>query len=670
MPLRRIFEELGGGLREAPRSARLQVGGPLGASSARRSSTCRSPSRRCGELGAALGHGSLIAIDERIVARRCCAIWGFAASESCGTCAPCRLGTRRGLERAEGRGGADVASRFDELLETMSAAACARSAAASRPSFRSLAGLRCRRHEAEGRGRPVTVRRAPVCWMRPGPAGARCRRCAATTAPRPVGSCRTCLVASRRGGRSPPAPRPPPRGVDAHRRPGRADDRRLRARADRSELPERALDRAGAQRAGPRPAGGSASSAAAFRRASPPSRDESHPYVKLRPRPLHRLRALRADVRRGAGDVRARAGRPGRRHGRCAGARRRLDATRTASPAAAASTAARPARCRSVGLLDLRPIERTTTTTCGYCGVGCTLDVHVRDGEVAAITPNRDAPGQPRPRLREGPIRARLRRARPSASPRPLLRRDGELRRGELGRGARPRRPAELRRIRDEHGPDAIAAISSARATNEENYLMQKLMRVVIGTNNVDNCSRICHAPSAAGLVAAFGLLGRHQPLRRLRPRRLLPARRLQPDRGPSGGRRADQAAGDPRAPAGRGGPAADRAGRATPTSTCGPAGLQRRGLQRAGPTAARGGLRRRATSSPTRATGSTSCARCSTSTRPSRSSRSPAYPAATCAARRASTARPAGARSSTASGSPSTRTAPTACARWRTWRS
>ena len=53
-----------------------------------------------------------------------------------------------------------------------------------------------------------------------------------------------------------------------------------------------------------------------------------------------------------------------------------------------------------------------------------------------------------------------------------------------------------------------MAAISSARATNEENYLLQKLMRAVIGNNNVDNCSRLCHAPSAAGLVAAFGLSG------------------------------------------------------------------------------------------------------------------------------------------------------------------
>ncbi|KJY39040.1 molybdopterin oxidoreductase family protein, partial [Streptomyces katrae] len=58
------------------------------------------------------------------------------------------------------------------------------------------------------------------------------------------------------------------------------------------------------------------------------------------------------------------------------------------------------------------------------------------------------------------------------------------------------------------YGPDSVAAISSARATNEENYLFQKFMRTVVGTNNIDNCSRLCHAPSAAGLVASFGLSG------------------------------------------------------------------------------------------------------------------------------------------------------------------
>lgn len=151
-----------------------------------------------------------------------------------------------------------------------------------------------------------------------------------------------------------------------------------------------------------------------------------------------------------------------------------------------------------------------TRTTCGYCGVGCALDVHVADDQVVSVTPAHDGPVNRghacvKGRFAHGFVRS------PERLTTPLLRRDGQLRPASwdealdyVGR--------ELSRIRSTFGPDAIAAISSARATNEENYLMQKLMRTVIGTNNVDNCSRICHAPSAAGLTAAFGLSGGTNP--------------------------------------------------------------------------------------------------------------------------------------------------------------
>jgi len=153
---------------------------------------------------------------------------------------------------------------------------------------------------------------------------------------------------------------------------------------------------------------------------------------------------------------------------------------------------------------------RTTRTTCGYCGVGCALEVHVAGDQVVSVTPARDGPVNRghacvKGRFAHGFVRS------PQRVTTPLLRRAGQLRpvswEEALGFVA-----SELQRIRSTHGPDAIAAISSARATNEENYLMQKLMRAVIGTNNVDNCSRICHAPSAAGLTAAFGLSGGTNP--------------------------------------------------------------------------------------------------------------------------------------------------------------
>ncbi|MDM4721897.1 formate dehydrogenase subunit alpha [Micromonospora sp. WMMA1363] len=160
------------------------------------------------------------------------------------------------------------------------------------------------------------------------------------------------------------------------------------------------------------------------------------------------------------------------------------------------------------GLLDPRPVTGTTTSTCGYCGVGCSLRVHVRDGDIAAITPERGAVNRGHACIK-GRFAHAFTRSRDRLTT-PLLRRHGR---------DSPLEPASweealaavatrLGAIRDRHGPDAIGMISSARATNEENYLAQKFARVVLGTNNVDNCSRLCHAPSALGLTAAFGHAG------------------------------------------------------------------------------------------------------------------------------------------------------------------
>ncbi len=152
------------------------------------------------------------------------------------------------------------------------------------------------------------------------------------------------------------------------------------------------------------------------------------------------------------------------------------------------------------------PVLTRTRTTCGYCGVGCSLEVLTRDGAISAVLPDRDGPVNRghacvKGRFAHGFVRS------PDRLTRPLLRRSGLLEPvswpealDHVARG--------LRTAVAEGGPDAVAAISSARATNEENYLVQKFMRVVIGTNNVDNCSRLCHAPSAAGLIASFGLAG------------------------------------------------------------------------------------------------------------------------------------------------------------------
>lgn len=159
------------------------------------------------------------------------------------------------------------------------------------------------------------------------------------------------------------------------------------------------------------------------------------------------------------------------------------------------------------GLLDLRPVTATTTTTCGYCGVGCTLQVRMRGEEVAAISP---APGP----VNRGHacVKGRFAHAFARADDRlttPLMRRDRDAPLQQASWEQALQFVAQrLTAVRDRHGPDAIAVISSARATNEENYLAQKFARTVLGTNSIDNCSRLCHAPSAAGLTASFGLAG------------------------------------------------------------------------------------------------------------------------------------------------------------------
>ncbi|MFD3437777.1 molybdopterin oxidoreductase family protein [Streptomyces sp. NPDC058685] len=87
----------------------------------------------------------------------------------------------------------------------------------------------------------------------------------------------------------------------------------------------------------------------------------------------------------------------------------------------------------------------------------------------------------------------------------PLVRDDdGQLRRASWDE-ALDRAAAGFRQAREQHGPDAFAMLSCARATNEMNYVAQKFTRVVMGTNNVDSCNRTCHAPSVAGLSAVFG---------------------------------------------------------------------------------------------------------------------------------------------------------------------
>ncbi|MHB8691004.1 MAG: formate dehydrogenase subunit alpha [Solirubrobacteraceae bacterium] len=151
--------------------------------------------------------------------------------------------------------------------------------------------------------------------------------------------------------------------------------------------------------------------------------------------------------------------------------------------------------------------DHTASTTCGYCGVGCRLEAHARGDRVVSISPAHDGPANEGHTCLKGRFAHQFSRHRERLTA-PLLREpDGSLRRASwdeaLGRIA-----DELGRIKCEHGPDAIAGLASSRATNEDCFAMTRMMRAAIGTNNIDNCSRVCHSPTSWAMRKSFGLSG------------------------------------------------------------------------------------------------------------------------------------------------------------------
>lgn len=126
---------------------------------------------------------------------------------------------------------------------------------------------------------------------------------------------------------------------------------------------------------------------------------------------------------------------------------------------------------------------------CGYCGVGCTVEYRVKDGRIIST-------GAPIGRgVNGGNLCAKGRYGwsfthSPDRLTAPLVRRDGKL--VEVTWDDAVRVVADnLARIRDEHGPGAVGGLASAKCTNEENYLFQKLLRTAIGTHNIDHCARL-----------------------------------------------------------------------------------------------------------------------------------------------------------------------------------
>lgn len=132
---------------------------------------------------------------------------------------------------------------------------------------------------------------------------------------------------------------------------------------------------------------------------------------------------------------------------------------------------------------------KNVLTTCVYCGAGCGLYLEVLDGQVVGILPAKNHP------VSEGKLCIKGWNAHAfihhqDRLTKPLIKRDGRF--IEAGWDEALDLVAErLTAIKEKDGPDAIAVLSSAKATNEENYLLQKFTRAVLGTNNIDHCARL-----------------------------------------------------------------------------------------------------------------------------------------------------------------------------------
>ncbi|MBX6374133.1 MAG: formate dehydrogenase subunit alpha [Acetobacteraceae bacterium] len=164
------------------------------------------------------------------------------------------------------------------------------------------------------------------------------------------------------------------------------------------------------------------------------------------------------------------------------------------------------------------PAEREVASVCPYCGVGCQVGFRVRDNRIQEVV-GRDGPANRNRLCVKGRFGSDYLH-HPDRLMRPLVRIEGAAKdpadclapararakfREASWEEAMDRAARGLARIRDAHGPNALAGFGSAKGSNEEAYLFQKLVRTGFGTNNVDHCTRLCHAASVAALLEGIG---------------------------------------------------------------------------------------------------------------------------------------------------------------------
>jgi len=156
-------------------------------------------------------------------------------------------------------------------------------------------------------------------------------------------------------------------------------------------------------------------------------------------------------------------------------------------------------------VVELGQPEHSVVTTCGYCGVGCNFKAEMQGDSVVRMVPWKDGKANHGHSCVKGRF-AWGYATHPDRILKPMLReRITDPWREVSWDEAISRVAAEFRRIQAAHGRDTVGAITSSRCTDEETYLVQKLVRAGFGNNNIDTCARVCHSPTGYGLKTTLG---------------------------------------------------------------------------------------------------------------------------------------------------------------------
>ena len=156
-------------------------------------------------------------------------------------------------------------------------------------------------------------------------------------------------------------------------------------------------------------------------------------------------------------------------------------------------------------LIAMGKPDRVVTTTCAYCGVGCSFDVEVKKEQVVRMAPNRDGGAN----QGHACVKGRFAYGYAAHADRiltPMIRNKiSEPWREVTWDEAINHAASEFKRIQAKYGRNSVGGITSSRCSNEEAYLVQKLVRTAFANNNVDTCARVCHSPTGYGLKQTLG---------------------------------------------------------------------------------------------------------------------------------------------------------------------